>query len=130
MICLLDVSALIGLGFAQHEFHERVATWVAAQEDLSLATCSITELGFVRILPQMTASDLSVAEARALLHRLKKSQSFRFFADDHDISHLPAWVKMPRQTSDGHLVRLARAHGATLATLDHRIPGAYLIPNV
>jgi hypothetical protein len=55
--------------------------------------------------------------------------SFTFIADDHDVSHLPAWVKAPKQTTDGHLVKLASANGAVLATLDSKIPGAYFIPS-
>ncbi len=52
---LLDVNALVALGFLEHEFHERVARWVrrlAAKGTPELATCSITELGFVRVLAQ------------------------------------------------------------------------------
>lgn len=49
MIYLLDVKALVALGFVNHEFHDRVA-WVRAQNSSALATCSITELGFVRVL--------------------------------------------------------------------------------
>jgi predicted nucleic acid-binding protein len=52
---LLDVNALVALGFLQHEFHGRTANWVRrlAQKGVpELATCSITELGFVRVLMQ------------------------------------------------------------------------------
>jgi hypothetical protein len=37
-------------------------------------------------------------------------------------------VKTPKQTTDGHLVQLAKANGAILATLNAGIPGAFLIP--
>jgi len=62
--------------------------------------------------------------------KLKKSEavSFGFIADDHDVSRLPAWAKTAKQTTDGHLAELAAAHDAELATLDERIPGAFLIP--
>lgn len=130
MIWLLDVNTLVALGFAQHEFHNRVATWVAAQKNPSLATCPITELGFVRVLAQAPVSGLSVVQARAVLLRLKKTAMFTFIPDDHDISQLPGWAKTPGQTTDGHLVRLARAHGAEFATLDRRIPGAHLVPDL
>jgi len=46
----------------------------------------------------------------------------------NDISSLPQWAKSPAQTTDGHLVELAKAHSAVLATLDEGIPGAFLIP--
>jgi hypothetical protein len=53
---------------------------------------------------------------------------FTFIADHLDVTHLPSWVKTAKQTTDGHLATLARANETTLATLDRRIPGAYLIP--
>ncbi len=130
MTFLLDVNALVALGFIHHEFHDRVARWVKAEEFPPLATCSISELGFVRVLSQAPVYGFTVADARNALLRLKRSKilTFTFVADDHDISHLPAWAKTARQTTDGHLIQLARAHGTALATLDQKIPGAYLIP--
>ncbi len=126
---LLDVNALIALGFAEHEMHTRVATWLHTERFPPLATCSITELGFVRVLGQTPLYGLTVAQARTLLLRLKKAKgiSLTFLADDRDISHLPTWVKTAKQTTDGHLLALAVAHEAVLATLDQRIPGAHLI---
>jgi len=133
MTYLLDVNALVALGFLQHEFHGRVAGWVhtlAAKGAPELATCSITELGFVRVLAQAPQYGFTVAHARSLLLRLKTSKTlnFAFIPDDHDVSHIPTWVKTAKQTTDGHLAQLAKAKGAVLATLDGRIPGAYLIP--
>ena len=45
MTYLLDVNALVALGFLHHEFHDRVAQWLKAQRFSEIATCSITELG-------------------------------------------------------------------------------------
>jgi predicted nucleic acid-binding protein len=130
MIYLLDVNTLVALGFINHEFHGRVAAWVRSHDSPDLATCSITELGFARVLAQAPAYGFTVTQARTLLVRLKQAldSSFMFIPDDHDISDLPAWVKAPRQITDGHLSKLASAHGAILATLDENIPGSYLIP--
>ena len=127
---LLDVNALVALGFVNHEFHARVASWVRAQQFPTLATCSITELGFIRVLAQAPAYGFTVAQARSLLLRLKEADVSRltFIPDDHDVSHLPTWVKTPKQTTDVHLAKLASANGGVLATLDGKIPGAYLIP--
>jgi hypothetical protein len=65
-----------------------------------------------------------------LLARLKQQQEvpFEVIADDHDVSRLHLWAKTARQTTDGHLAELARAHGSVLATLDQRIPTAFIIP--
>ncbi|HEY3987830.1 MAG TPA: PIN domain-containing protein [Acidobacteriaceae bacterium] len=130
MTFLLNVNTLVALGFAHHEFHDRVARWVKAEGFPALATCSITELGFVRVLSQAPVYGFTVAEARTALLRLKRSSilPFSFVPDNHDISHLPAWAKTPKQTTDGHLAQLAKAHGGVLATLDQKIPGASLIP--
>jgi predicted nucleic acid-binding protein len=130
---LLDVNALVALGFLQHEFHARVVGWIgalAAKETPELATCSITELGFVRVLAQAPQYDLEIAQARALLLRLKMAKlvNFAFISDDHDASHIPLWVKSAKQITDGHLVQLAKSKAAILASLDRGIPGAFLIP--
>ena len=132
MSYLLDVNALVALGLLQHEFHQRVALWLhdLASKQPELATCSITELGFVRVLAQAPQYGLTVSQARALLLRLKRGEVFRFtfIRDDHDVSRLPEWVKTPKQITDGHLVHLAKTNDAVLATLDRKIPGTFLIP--
>ena len=58
----------------------------------------------------------------------KPEYSIQFMTDDQDVAGLPAWVKTGGQTTDGHLLQLASAHGAVLATLDAKIPGAFEIP--
>ena len=130
---LLDVNVLVALGLSEHIFHTRVAAWLqvsAASPDLQLLTCATTELGFIRVLTQASGHQITIAQAKAVLLCLKRSPRTRlsFIADDHDASHLPAWVKTAKQTTDGHLVGLAKANGAQLATLDERIPGAYVVP--
>ena len=130
MIYLLDVNALVALGFINHEFHDRVASWVQSRNSPSLASCSITELGFVRVLAQAPAYGFTVAQGRTLLLRLEGARAARltFIPDEHDVSHLPGWVRAPKQITDGHLGKLASANGALLATLDENIPGSYVIP--
>jgi predicted nucleic acid-binding protein len=133
MTYLLDVNALLALVVLEHEFHARVGSWVerlGARGAPELATCSITELGFVRVLGQAQQYGSSVAQARELLLKVKNSDavSWSFIPDDHDISLLPKWVRPAKQTTDGHLAGLAKANAAVLATLDRRIPGAFVIP--
>jgi hypothetical protein len=64
------------------------------------------------------------------LLRLKESPTrpLAFIPDGHDVSHLPGWVKAPKQITDGHLSDLAKGNGALLATLEENIPDSYLIP--
>ncbi|HEV3219120.1 MAG TPA: PIN domain-containing protein [Candidatus Acidoferrales bacterium] len=133
MTYMLDVNSLLALGVFDHEFHTRVAAWVvrlSAKGKPQLATCSITELGFVRVLGHSQHYGVSITQARELLLQLKRSEKvvWIFIQDDLDISRLPSWVKTPRQTTDGHLLELAKTHKAAFATLDRGIPGAYVIP--
>lgn len=128
MIYLVDVNALVALGFLNHEFHPRVARWVRSNSRPQLASCSITELGFLQVLSQAPAYGFTVAHARSLLLRLKEAGQLAFIPDGHDVAHLPGWVKAPKQITDAHLSDLAKANGGLLATLDENILGSYLIP--
>jgi predicted nucleic acid-binding protein len=127
---LLDVSALIAYGFRRHDFHDRVGAWIRSRKGDHFLTCSITELGFVRVLGNVRTYGMNVPQAKSLLEELKAWKAFplAFLADGNDISALPKWAKSPAQTTDGHLLQLARDNAAVLATLDEGIPGAYLIP--
>ena len=131
MIWLLDVNALIAACLSAHEHHGRVTGWIASlpASDL-LATCSITELGFVRVIHQAPQFRIPVADGIATLARLQSSKKRKVvrLADDRGAGDLPPWVKSARQITDGHLLSLAAHHSSTLATLDTGIPGAFLIP--
>jgi hypothetical protein len=49
-------------------------------------------------------------------------------ADDQAVREFPEWCSTASRTTAAHLLDLAAAHGAKLATLDIEIPGAFLIP--
>jgi predicted nucleic acid-binding protein len=127
---LLDVNALIAYGFRRHDFHGRVGAWMRSRKGDRFLTCSITELRFVRVLGNIRTYGMDVARAKALLADLKSRSAMplAFLPDGNDISSLPAWVKTPAQTTDGHLLHLALANNAVLATFDKGIPRAFLIP--
>lgn len=125
MTYLLDVNALIALGYKQHIFHKRVSSWAAGK---SLATCSIAELGFVRILAQIPEVDIPLATSQELLAMMKRERRLTQISDSQSAVDLPKWVRNPRQITDGHLLVLAQANSLTLATCDEGIPGAFLIP--
>jgi predicted nucleic acid-binding protein len=122
---LLDVNALIALGYRQHVFHKRVSRWAAGK---SLATCSIVELGFVRILAQLPEVDIAVTTSRELLATLKRERQLTQISDSQSAVDLPLWVQNPRQITDGHLLVLAQSNSVSLATCDEGIRGAFLIP--
>lgn len=129
---LLDVNVLVAICVDQHEFHERVAAWLndsARSDRAELMTCAVTEIGFLRVLAQAPSYSFTIEHGIELLSRLKLSKEYRFgfLSDELGIAQLPRWVKGPKKITDGHLTELAKANGATLATLDEGIPSAMVI---
>lgn len=128
---LLDVNLLVALGHTGHVHHGRATAWLASMgtQTESLGTCAITELGFVRVSVQ-AGLQMDVASARSAFAKLKNSSpvKFEFFGDSLGVDRLPAYVKKPTDLTDGHLLELARSHSVTLATLDDRIPGGFVVP--
>jgi toxin-antitoxin system PIN domain toxin len=130
VILLLDVNVLVALAHQGHAEHERVSRWYSEQSasEVTLATCSITELGFVRVSVQ-AGFETDVKGAIETLGGLRQSSRIVFerLADDLGVEAMPAYVKGPRQVTDGHLLALAARHGGKLVTLDRGIPGALVI---
>lgn len=125
---LLDVSALVAFGVLQHEFHVRTSSWVrnlASAEQPELLTCSITELGFVRVLSQTARYGLTCAQGQALLLRVKSEGEIRFslIPDDHDITHLPIWVKYSWSNHRRPFVRTRQSQWCPPRHLGHPNPG-------
>lgn len=126
MKLLADINVLLALAWSQHTHHIRAYNWWKSlrPEDI-LATCAITELGFVRISLQPPFSASSIAEVKQALKQLHLSRpGHQFLPDNQSAVDLPAWVNTAKQTTDGHLLALATAHGARLVTFDAGIPGA------
>ena len=135
MIFLLDVNALLAYHYPKHVHHARVGDWISrlhderGQDNVALATCPITELGFVRVGSGPAGLSVTVDIARADLRALKSKENMLFIPDNIPARDLPDWVRKPAQTTDGYLLALAKSHGGHLATLDRFIPGAVFIPD-
>jgi uncharacterized protein len=132
MIYLLDVNVLLALGYQSHNHYDAAMKWLhslylSEKESHQLATCAITELGFVRVATGPAKFAVAVAAAKSQLRRMKARYRFVFLGDELDADALPEWVMNSKQTTDGHLLELAAKHGARLATFDKSIPGALLI---
>ena len=127
---LLDVNVLLALAYPEHVHHQRVFAWLNTLHGSELATCAITELGFVRIASGRVAFASNVDSAKSDLMRLKGYCDFVFVANNRSVEYLPEWVEKSNQTTNGHLLELAASRGARLVTLDRGIPGADLIPEL
>lgn len=121
-----DINVLIALAHVNHTAHVNAYAWFKRTSPTALGLCSITELGFVRVSVQ-SGLQPDVASALRSLAALKKSGPFEFWVDALGANTMPAYVKKPAELTDGHLLELARANNAKLATLEKGIPGAIVI---
>lgn len=127
MTWLLDVNALIAALVAPHEHHRLVGEWLAKlPEEDSLATCSITELGFVRVLNRAPQYRMPIGDSQWALKKFSENgtRTVVRLKDGRGVNQLPGWVNTGAKTTDGHLLGLANEHGAKLATVDKGIPEA------
>jgi predicted nucleic acid-binding protein len=114
---LLDVNTLLGCGWKSHANHAVLLGWLLQVNEW--ATCPIVESGFVRI--SMTkAYEASFYDAQKSLATLRALEGHRFVTDDVGAASLPTLTSY-KETTDAHLVTLAKRHGLRLATLDREL---------
>jgi predicted nucleic acid-binding protein len=111
---LLDVNSLLGCGWKTHADHTQLLTWLIQLNDW--ATCPMTESGFMRI-SMSVAYRASFEDARRSLATLRALSGHRFLTDDIDAALLPVLTSY-KDTTDAHLVTLAKRHQMKFATLD------------
>ena len=118
MSWLLDVNLILASRWTTHPDHPAAKAWIDSVD--KFYTTAITELGFVRI-------SLSIAyratwdETQETLEKLHGRSGHQFLADDVDGTASPETVA--KDTTDAHLVTLAKRHGLKLATLDGTLIG-------
>ncbi len=129
MRALLDINVLIALFDADHIFNERAHTWLEAQSAPSIATCPLTENGFVRILSNPSYSKTIRLTPPDVLRRLAAflaKQDHRFIDDSISLTNPDpfnsAHILGPKQITDIYLLGLAFRNGLKLATFDANIP--------
>jgi len=122
---LLDLNVLIALAWPQHVHHARAHAWFDSLTGPWMTT-PITETGFVRLStnPAVVTETITMATAFGMLSALRSVPRHVFLPDDSSLAApriaLGA-LATSGQITDAHLVNLAAASGAVLATLDRRI---------
>jgi uncharacterized protein len=117
---LLDANAVIALVIAEHEHHERAASWSASVE--RIAVCPITEGALVRFLiragetPRTATQVLSALRQSAKIEFWPDSISYADTALEHVTGH--------RQVTDAYLASLAANRRGMLATFDRALARA------
>jgi hypothetical protein len=121
---LLDINILTALLWPAHEHHEVAHGWFGGRADAPWATCSLTELGFVRIAsnPAFSRDALAPAEALALLGENLAHPGHEFWADSLQVptavKEMEARLRGYKQLTDAYLLALARRRKGVLATFD------------
>jgi toxin-antitoxin system PIN domain toxin len=121
---LLDINILTALLWPAHEHHEVAHAWFGDRADAPWATCSLTQLGFVRIVsnPAFSRDALSSIEALALLAENLAHPGHQFWTDSLQV---PTAVKIMetrlqgyKQVTDAYLLAVAHRRKGVLATFD------------
>ncbi len=112
----MDVNCLVAAIWTSHAHHAKADAWV---RDKELATCPITELGFLRVSTHPKALNSDMLSARELLKE---------FLAKHAVASLPADLPALKShatksdaITDSYLAELASSKGLKLATLDQGI---------
>ena len=122
---LLDVNALIAWRHSRAPHHQGFHRWAAETGFKQLATCALSELGFIRV--SMQAFGYSLREAQSALEEIKRATGG--FVDGAPSPKLPVWAGTAARTSDAYLAQVAASAGLILATFDGGIPSATHIGN-
>jgi len=124
---LLDVNVLIALLWTRHEHHYVAQDWFANASENGWATCSLTQLGFVRIVSNAAFSSEATRPAQALAV-LKANIQHPEHQEWEDrwgaaavLEPLAERLIGHRQVTDAYLLALVTGHGGRLVTLDRDI---------
>jgi toxin-antitoxin system PIN domain toxin len=121
---LLDINILTALLWPTHEHHDVAHHWFAGRGRAAWATCSLTQLGFVRIAsnPAFSRDALLPTEALALLGQNLAHPAHEFWADTLQVptavARMEARLQGYRQLTDAYLLALAHRRKGVLATFD------------
>ena len=127
MTYLLDVNILIALLDSNHIHHRKTLNWFNKNENLSWATCPITENGLVRIVSHKSYREPNLLPSLiiGLLEKLKNYGKHQFWNDDISITDKTLFkhqnIIHTNQITDTYLLGLAKFYKGKLATLDRKI---------
>ncbi len=128
MFHLLDINVLIALSDPGSDFHAAALRWIDGLKQPALATCPVTETGFLRVYghPQYPGGPGSVVAALTPLVVIRRRPHHVFLADDYSLADasqgFDLWGCSPKQLNGMYLLGLAARHGGKFATFDAHVP--------
>lgn len=130
---LLDVNVLLALAWVDHVHHRAAHVWFTNNRSVGWATCTVTQLGFVRISinPSFSVVPANASAVWEVLRRIAALDGHRFFtepanglADQANRSLADANFALAtahRMISDAFLVLVATKSNGKLATFDESL---------
>ena len=124
---LLDINVLIASADAAHQFHDAFTRWYIARKRPALATCPITENGFLRIYghPDYPDGPGSPAQALPPLVAIRNRTNSVFLPDDVSLADAAGRDAIrrasPKQLTDLYLLSLAARHNGVFASFDRGV---------
>jgi toxin-antitoxin system PIN domain toxin len=121
---LLDINILTALLWPTHEHHDVAHRWFGGRGNAPWATCSLTQLGFVRIVsnPAFSRDALSPMQALALLGENLAHPAHEFWTEGLQVppavKGMEARLQGYKQLTDAYLMALAHRRRGVLATFD------------
>jgi hypothetical protein len=124
---LLDVNVLLAWLWPAHEAHKAAQAWMFKHRQEPWATCPVTEMGFLRILTNLSFSPNAPgwAEAIKILRKhTEGSPNHSFWQDSLSLAEmdlrLGSRIKGPNQITDAYLLTMAVHHKGCFVTFDYR----------
>ena len=120
---LLDINALLALGWANHPFHRAVRERLL-QVACPWATCAMVQLGFLRLSmnPAAVAPNAAASgtQAHALLKQLVSDRERQYLDTAPAPAETPSFSKAlgHNQINDLQLIEIARANECMLLSAD------------
>lgn len=135
LLRLLDVNVLVAITNPTHLRHEPAHRWIGAlPQGARWSTTPMTEAAFVRLMtnPLVAGREISAATAIGVLAQLRALDDHVFLPDASSLADPRIDVSTlagTKQVTDLHLVNVAAANDAVLATFDARIAAGLAPPD-
>jgi toxin-antitoxin system PIN domain toxin len=131
-LILLDVGVWLAAVWGRHAHHPAAAGWINSQTD-DLLFCRVTQMGLLRLLsnPAIMGEDaIDRSAAWRVFDQLWADERVLWADEPDDLDAVWRAIsarddKSHKLWTDDYLAAFAQTSGATLATLDRKLPARY-----
>lgn len=127
MADLLDVNVLVALFVPEHQHHSLALDWFSGKTAIEgWATCTVTELGVIRVCAQLPGGWQPQVTADRLLMLTISNRGYAWWPDAVSPAVLPEVrsAATGKQVTDRYLLGLARRNGGRVVTFDRELASA------